>query len=201
MVENIVDAGDHLVPGQGEGVVGVQDGELGHHVLVLKDLAHLFLGVGVRDDAAGVHLGPGAHHGQHTAQGDDGAGRLLKADEILLPGVLLAVDGGGHGLGVVADGPAAHGQQKVGPVPAADLHALQDLGQGGVGHDAGNFRHVLAAILQDGGHLVIDAVLLDGPAAVDQDDIGAVFGQLVPQRRDGAAAEIELGGVIIGEVS
>ena len=56
VVEDVVDTRDHLLPGQGEGEAGIQNGEAGHHRLVRKDVADLLPGLLVGDHRAGVHL-------------------------------------------------------------------------------------------------------------------------------------------------
>ncbi len=54
-------------------------------------------------------------------------------------------------------------------------NALAKLLDGRVRHDAGNLGHVFASGVQDGDYLVIDAIFLDGSAAVDKYDVRAVF--------------------------
>ena len=107
-------------------------------------MADLFFGLFVGNDRPGVHLRTGSGHGQYTAHGHNGAVRFLKALVILFPGILFTVNGNGKGLGVVADGAAAHGQKKVGLVFPGDPDAFIELFQGGVGHHAANLRHIFS---------------------------------------------------------
>ena len=200
VVHDVIDPRHHLIVGEGIGVLRVQDGELGEDLLA-KHMADLQLGGVVGDDRAAVHLRPRTHHGEHAPHGDELVVRVLHPQVVLFPGVLIAPGGDGDRLGIVAAGAAAHRQQQVHVVLPGDLAALVELFHRGVGHDAGVLEDLLAGGLQDGHHLVIDAVFLDGPAAVDQLDLGPVVGQLPRQGVHGVGAEVEFGGVAVGEVA
>ena len=84
VVHNVVNAGHHLVLGQGIGILGVEDGERGKDLLP-EDVADLLLGGVIGDYRAPVHLGTGAHHSQHTAHRQRFAIRFLKAQIIFFP--------------------------------------------------------------------------------------------------------------------
>ena len=197
---DIEESGNHLVAGDGQGIGGIQDGELGHDLIAenVSDLQFLF---GMGDDGAAVHLGAGAHHGQDAANGNDLIAQPLHADIVFLPGVVVAVSGDGQGLGVVTDGPAADRQNQVNFVGFCQFTALIQLVDRGVGHDAGQFEDCLVVHLKDLDDLVIDAVFLDGPAAVSQQDVGSVFLQLPVQVFQGVVAEVKSGGVAVTEIS
>ena len=201
VVEDVIDAGNHLIARQRQGVSGVQDGEFGHDPLVCKDMSDLLLRLLVGDDGAGVHLRAGPHHGQHAAHRQRLTGGFLKTQIIFLPGVFLTVDRDGYRLGIVADRTAAHRQKQIRMVTAGDLDALIQLGKGGVGHDAGDLCHILAALLQDPGHFLIDAVFLDGAAAVDQHDIRPVLVQLFGKEAQRIIAEIQLGRIAVRKIA
>ena len=53
--------------------------------------------------------------------------------------------------------------------------SLLHLGVSGIGHDAGKLHDVLIRALQNTAHLIVDAVTLDGAAAIGQQYIGAVM--------------------------
>lgn len=158
------------------------------------------LGV-VGDDRAAVHLAARADHGEHATDGDDLAIGLLEADEILVPGVLGAVDGGRQRLCVVADRPAAHGEEKVRLCRAGSFAALLQFLDGGIGHDACVLEDFLPALAQNREDGVVNSVFLYRPAAVDQEHILAVFGQLLFQPFEGVFAEVNLCRIVVNEIS
>ena len=200
VVHNVVNAGHHLVLGQGIGILGVEDGELGKDLLP-EDVADLLLGGVIGDYRAPVHLGTGAHHGQHTAHGNEAVGRLLHADIVFLPGVLVAPGGDGHALGIVAAGAAPHRQEKVHVVLPGDFAPFIEFFRCGIGHDPGVLKDFFACGLQDGYHLVVNPVFLDGAAPVDQLDPLAVVGQLTGQGIQSLRAEMEFRGVAVAEIT
>ena len=201
VAEDVVDARHHLIAGQGEGVGGIQHGETGHDLLVREDMTYLLLGGGVGDDRAGVHLRARAHHGQHAADGDYLAGRLLETQIVLLPGILVAVHGHGDRLGVVAHRSAAHGEQQIRFMRSSDRDALVHLVAGGIGHDARYLPDILARGAQTAHDLVVDAVLFDGPAAVDEHDILPVLLKFGSEGRYRPFPEKELCGIAISEIT
>ena len=200
VVEDVIDTRRHLSLGQREGELWVEDGELRHDIIA-KDMADLELLLVVGDDGAAVHLGAGARHRQDAADRDDGAVGLLKADIVFVPRIVIAVDGDRYRLGVVAAGAAADRQQKIDVILSRKLYALAQLINGRVGHHARVLDDGFAVILEDLGHRVIDAVLLDRAAAVDQLYGLAVFGKLVVQILQRILSEIELCRVVITEIA
>ena len=200
VVEDIVDTRRHLALGQGEGEGGVEDRELRHDIIA-EDMANLELLLVVGDDRAAVHLGAGARHGQDTADGDDCAVGLFKADIILVPRIVVTVDGDRYRFGIVTAGAAADRQQEINVILACDLYALAQLIRGGVGHHARVLDDGLAVIPEDFCHRVIDAVLLDRTAAVDQLYGLAVFGQFIVQILQSVVSEIELCRIVVTEIA
>ena len=164
-------------------------------------MADLLMGMGIGDHRAGVHLGAGAHHGQHTAHRQGLAGRFLKTGVILLPGILVAVHRNGYRLGVIAHRAAADRQQQIGFMPPGSLHAPIELIHRGVGHDAGNLSHIFAVVLQNFDNLVINPVFLDRTAAIDQHDVFAVLRQFGVEAVQCVLAEIQLGRVTIRKIA
>ena len=153
-------------------------------------MTDLLFGLRIGNHGAGVHLRTGACHSQHTAYRQSLTIRLFKADIILLPGIFPAVHGNGDRLGVIADRAAAHSQQKIRMVVPCDLDALIELINGRVGHNAGDLCHILSILIQNPNDIIIDSVLLNGTAAVDQHDILAVLRQLRVQVVQSILAEI-----------
>ena len=92
MIENIVDTRDHLIFRQRHRVPRVEDRELRHNI-VAEHMTDLLLGFVIGDDRAAVHLRACARHSENAADGNYLAGRLLKADKIFLPRVVVAVNG------------------------------------------------------------------------------------------------------------
>ena len=69
-----------------------------------------------------------------------------------------------------------------------------------IGHDAGDFRYVLAFVLQDFDDVVINPVLLDRAAAVDQDDFLTVFLQFAVEVFQCIFAKIEFRRIAVCEI-
>ena len=145
VVEYVVYARHHLIVGKSERKFGIEDREFGHYFRA-EDVPHFHPSIGVGDNAAAVHLAARAHHGKHTAYGNYFAVRLFEFHIIFVPYVAFAVYGNGHRFGVVAYASAAYRKQKVRLVFARNIHAFKQFFIGGVGHNAGNLRHVFAAV-------------------------------------------------------
>ena len=201
MVEDVIDAGHHLVLGQGHGIDRVQDGEPGHDFFIGKYLAHLQLLFRIGDDGPGIHFRAGPHHGEYRPHGDGFTGGFFESHEIFFPGVLVTVHGNGQGLGIVDDGTAAHGQDEVRTMLPGNGDAFPQLVDGGVGHDTGDFGHVFAGFCQNLCHRIIDTVLFDGTAPVNQDHLLAILGQFSRQVLQGILPEIQFRGIAVGEIS
>ena len=101
VVEYVVYTGCHLIHGKAHGEPGIEDGEL-RHDLRAEDVTDLLPGLVVSDDRSTVHLGACACHRQNAAHGNDLAARSFIPGIVLVPGILIAVDGDGYRLGVVA---------------------------------------------------------------------------------------------------
>ncbi len=111
------------------------------------------------------------------------------------------MDGNGEGLGEVAAGSAADGQDEVRFVAAGDGNAFPQLFDCRIGHDSGDFRHILAGVLQALDHPVIDAVFFDGAAPIDQDDLPAVFFKFRTDLLEGSLPEKQFCGIAVCEIS
>ncbi len=164
-------------------------------------MADLELLLMVGDDRSTVHLRAGARHRQHTAHGNDLAVGFLKADIVFIPGIVVTVDGYGYRLRVVTARPAADRKEEIDLVLARQPHALAQLIDRRVGHDARVLDDGLSVRLEDRDDLVVESVFLDRTAAVDQLDGLAVFGQLFVEIAQRVIAEIKLGGIVITEIA
>ena len=201
VIEDIVDACYHLAMWQCHRVPRVQDGKARDDLLVCKDVTYFLLCLLIGDDTTCIHLRARPGHRQHAADRQRLAGRLLKAHEIFLPRIFLAVDRNGHRLGIVADRTAADGQEQIRLMLARDLDALIELCERRIRHDARDLCHILALRLEDLDDIIVDAVLLDGTAAVDQDDVLAVLRQFRVQVIERLIAKIKLCRVAIRKIS
>ena len=144
VAENIVYARHHLIVRQRERIDGVEHRKPGHDAFIGKHVTYLELLRMVGDDRARVHLAARAHHGEHAAYGHDGADGFFEPDVVLFPGVALAVHRNRQRLGIVAHRAAADCEQQVGAVTPCYIHALVQLYDRGIGHNARYFCHVLA---------------------------------------------------------
>ena len=195
VAHDIEEARHHLVLRHREGEAGVEDGELGHHVAA-KDTSALEACSAVGDDAAAVHLAARAHHRKHRAHRHYPAVGALAAYPVFLPWVLVAPGADADGLGIVYRAAAAYGQYQVDIVVVHQTRALAHLLDGGVGHHTGVLHHPLAGLFEGRHHGVVDAVALDGAAAIAQHHRGAIVLQLADQMAHSLLAEIELRGVV-----
>ena len=189
-------AGRRLGGGQGAGIGGVQNGHGGQAGGGAE--GQLFIGVHVGDDCDIVHLGAGGGHGQHR---EDGQGLLrhgLAGGEV--PGVAIIAGAGGDGLGAVDDAAAAQSQHAVQTVLTAQLHALADGGDAGIGLHAAQLDPFDVVLLQLGHGAVIHAVALDAASAVDHQHPAGPAGDLPAQLADLSLAEVDHRGNGIGEI-
>ena len=173
----LTDVGQHvhsaaggLIGGQGAGVAGVEDGELGADGVALG-AAPLEIACLLGDDAAVAALAAGGRDGQHRAHGEGGGDGSLAGEEV--PEVPVVAHAHADGLGGIDDAAAAQGQQEVHALLAAKLDALIHLAAAGVGLDAGQLHIRQLCLGQGGGDGVIGAVFLHGAAAVDQQHLAA----------------------------
>ena len=199
MVENIVNPRHHLIVRKREGVRRIKHGELGEH-LRSEDVTDLELLLGIGDDRAAVHLAARADHRQDARDGHDRTRRFFKAKEVFLPRILVAVNGDGDRLGIVAHRAAADCQDQICLTCPRTGDALIELVRGGIGHDARVFGDLLAALLQNGHDPIIDPVLLDRAPAVDEQDVFAVIFEFRPKVLHGVLAEIEFRRIAIGKI-
>ena len=184
----------------GEGEFGVQDRKLRVDVFTehMTDFQLLFP---VGDDRTAVHLAAGSDHGQHAPDRNDFAGYLLKAVEIPVPRVLVAVNRDRNRLRIVADRTAADRKDEVRFCRSGACNALAQLVCRGVRHNSGIFKYFLTVCFEYGNHFVIDSVLFDGAAAVNQQDVLSVFRKLGVQSVKRVLAEIKLGWIAISKIS
>ena len=200
MVEYIVDARYHLTLGQREGEGWVEYRELRHDLLA-EDMTDLQLLLMVGDDRAGVHLRTRTRHGEDAPYRHYLAVRLLKADVILLPGIVIAVYRYRYSLGVVTAGAAAYSEEQIDIILSCYPDALTQLFGSRVGHNAGVLYNGLAVSLEYLHDRVIHAVTLDRAASVDQLYGLAVFRQLIVEILQRVISEIQLGSVLITEIT
>ena len=184
---------------QRERVRRIENGKLGKDFRA-EDVPDLeFLRV-IGDDGTAVHFAPRADHGKNARDGNDRAGRLLEADEVLVPRILAAIDGDGDRLGIVADGTAAHGENEVRLACPRAFDALVQFFHRGIGHDARILRNGLAALLQNSDDLIVNTVLFDGTAAVDEHHVLTVAGKLFLQIFQRTLPEIQFCRIAIGKI-
>lgn len=155
----------------------------------------------VGDHGAAVHLRAGAHHREHAANGDDLVAGRLHAQEILLPGILIAPGGDGNGFRIVAYAAAADGEDEVDVVVAYDRAALVEFLDGRVGHDARNLENGFSSGVCNGDDLVVQPRTLDGAASVGERYVRPVRGELGFKAVEGVLAEMKFSRVVVGEVS
>ena len=161
-----------LVGGQGVGQLGVQDGELGAGNVVVDGalLAGLLLG-----DNAGVgHLAAGCGQSDHAGNGGAGSGDDLLADDV--PHIAVIAQAVADGLAGVDDAAAANAQQEVNVLLLAQLDALIDLGQAGVGHNAAQLHVADTGLVQRLQHLVQQTAAHHAAAAVVDQHLGGAVG-------------------------
>ena len=143
---NVVKSRDHLIARKREGILRIENGELREDFFAehFPDLEFLRM---VGDDGAAVHLAARTDHRQHAGNGNDLTGRLLKAEEVLLPRVLVAVDRDRNRLGIVAHRAAAHRKDEIRLAGTGARNALIQFLRRGIGHYARIFGDVFAAFL------------------------------------------------------
>ena len=56
MVEDVIDTGHHLIMGQCQCVLRIQDGELRHDLLISEHMPDLLMSMRVRDHRPCIHL-------------------------------------------------------------------------------------------------------------------------------------------------
>ena len=174
VIEDIVDACHHLVVRNTQCEHRVQHGELRHNCFSEYMTDFLLCSV-IRDDGTTVHLRTSPDHSQNASDRNDLAVRFLEADVVFLPWIIVTVHGYGDRLGVVAAGSAADRQQQIDVIVPGNLHALTEFVHGRVRHDASVLYDILAAGGKHLHDLIVDAILFDGTAAVDQLYVGPVF--------------------------
>ena len=157
----------------------------------------------VGDDGATVHFGASAHHRQHTADRQDTqvGGRILTFHVVSLPRVAVEPSGGGHALGVVAHGTAAHREDEIDIILASEFATLVEFLHRRVRHHAGILHDGLASFFQDGHNLIVKTCELDGSSAIRQHDGPAVASQFLFQEFQTVLAEMQASGVFVCEIS
>ena len=153
--------------------------------------------VGQHSAVGGLRAGGG--QGEQHAAGECVREELGKGAEVV-PDVPLRPHAGGHRFGRVDGGAAADGQHEADLMPAAQLDALVDLGQPGIGDDVLQVEVRHSGLLQGGGDPVVQAIFLDeGPAQDDEAPLG-VPGDLLADGLLAAPAEDDLPRIVVDVV-
>ena len=154
----------------------------------------LLVGLHIGDHSGSVHFRAGGRHGQHGEDRQRLFRHGLAGGEI--PHIAIVAGTGGNGLGAVDHAAAAQRQHTVQFVGTAQLHALADRDNAGVGLHAAKL-HPLDAV---GFHLlhrtVIHAVALNAAAAVHHQHAAGTAGDLLAQLADLTLAEMNHRGDI-----
>ena len=166
-------------------------------------MAHFERVLGIGNHRTGIHLRACACHRQYATHGQQSLvlSRVLLLQPELVPVVAFVIDGCRHRLRVVAHAAATEGENQVHLVLAGNFHTLAQFLQRGVGHHARVLDDGLASLLEDGHHLVVDAVALHTAAAVIQQHHWAVALQFVLEVVQGLITKIQFGGIVIRKVS
>ena len=127
--------------------------------------------VDLRDDGGIAALAAGSRNGQHAAVRQSGDGLGLAAVEI--PEIAVIRHAVGDGLCGIDCAAAAHGQQEVEIVLAAQADALIDKVAARIGLDAAELTVKNARSLKRGLNLIKQAAALNAAAAVDDQRAGA----------------------------
>ena len=159
--------------------------------MIFKYMTDFQLLVMIGNDCAAVHLAASTHHSQYTTNRDNLTVRLLKADIILFPRIFVTVDRHGNRLGIIAAGAAAHSQQKIHMVLSGNPDTLPQLLYGRIRHHAAILDNYLAIGFQKLYNLIVNAIALDGTAAVNQLNGFSVFGKFLIQRAKGILSKIK----------
>ena len=200
MVEDIIDACRHLTFRQRKGEFRIQDGKLRHNVTA-EHMTDLQLLLVIRNDSACIHLRTCPRHRQNTSDRDDLTTRFFKTDVILFPRIIVTMYRHRYRLCIVAAGTAADCQQEIRLILLCDPDAIPQLFDCRIRHHAAVLHHGLAVCFQDLHHSVIDAVLLDRTAAIDQLNGFAVFGQFVVEVLQRIVSKIQFCCVEIAKIS
>ena len=202
VVHDVVNTRFHLVVGYSHRETRVKDGEL-RHQSVVKHMTYLKSVLGIGNHSAGIHLRARARHGQYAAYGQNllaSIGLFLLQPEFI-PVVALVEDRCRHRLGIVAHAAAAQGKNEVDIVVTSNLNAFAQLLQRGVAHDARILHDGLARLIQDGHHLVVDAVAFHTATAVVQQHDRAKVTQFVFEIVQRLITKVQLGGIVIREIT
>ena len=132
----------------------------------------------IGDDGTAVHLRTSTGSSNDRAD-RDGFCRKLVRSEFHFPDILFQLCLRRDDLAAVDHAAAAHGQDEIGLIFFGQPRAFLHFGIRRVRHDAGELDDILAIFLQRLHHFIIDAVFLDGSAAISEHDIGAALGQLL----------------------
>jgi len=186
----------HLFLWQGVGRFGVQDGKARKDQVAVE--GELFLDAAAGNDRAVVHFAAGGGQGEHGAEGQGFRGLREAVAGEDFPGVFSGVEGSQRDeFDAVDDRTAAGCQQKIDALFADFFDSLHQRVVIRVGFDAAEFQHL--ALFERGHHLVVDAVLFDGAAAVKDHDFGFAGNEFV-EFGDGAGAKNDFGGVVEAKV-
>lgn len=197
--QDVEGAGPELANRHGERVGRVHQREFRVEARVVAVGLDFLLRVG--EDGGAVDLAAGRRHGDNHAQWQWLEVEIALHFPEVRPDVAVVSGGQGDGFAAVHDAAAADCQYPVHLVVLGQLRALQHLIQRRVRHDAAELDDLNAGFLQDGRDFIVDAVLLDGAAAVAHQDLRAVLlGQLRQVLGDNALAEVDFGAVLKYEI-
>ena len=189
MAQDVKTARRHLLLGDTVGVSGIHQGEAwaeGRVIPTSPELEGLVCEDGTA--AAGTASARGCHNsaqGQGLHLNDTRPGPEVSPDVPAIPG------GQTDGFAAVHDAAAAYSQDHIHLVLSGQLRALLNLGIGCMGGDARKLHDRLACGVQDAGDFIIDAIGLDGAAAVGQQDGAGLFGQAGEVFLDAAPAKVD----------
>ena len=181
--------------GNGAGVLRGEEGNFRPEGF--RGPAQFFVGVGVGDDGAAVHFRARGGHGGNGHEGE-GAGNLCPGFH-QVPGVSFVEGASCNDLGGVNDAAAAYGQDEVDARFPAEPGAPGGQGNFRVRFHAGNFIGRNTGFLDFFHHGIVDAVFLDGTAAVDQKGVLPPVGQFFVEMGEGVIPEVYFGGIVVNK--
>ena len=155
----------------------------------------------VGNDRTAVHLAAGSGHGNDHPQRQGLEIHHTGPRPEIVPDIPIISCRHGDSFAAVHDAATAHAQDHIHTILPCQSRALLYLSIGGVGHDAWELHNGLSGGGKDAGHFVIDAVALDGAAAVGQHHRIAVLADKAVQILLHTALSKEgLGGVLKNEI-
>ena len=174
MIKDIVDTRYHLSLRKRESIFRIQDRKLRHDFFTenVADLQFLFM---VRNDGTRIHLGTRAGHSQHASDRNDLTCRFFKTDIVFIPWILVTVNGNGYRLRIVAAGTATYRKKQIDIIFTSDPDAFTELFDRRIRHNTAIFHDRFSVILKDLHDLIVESVLLDRTASVNELDVLSVL--------------------------